>query len=158
MPLQNTKPSKAKAAKGPRTVIKASKASAKLPTKRRAQFRPTNDQSLAAAALTTLVFDIKWKDRGEQSRHLENLRKKDHRGWMAATNGTTYPTIKMIFSEERWRDARNVASLPSAYRPAVFQPTEDKKVRYERKRERCENGESCSLCTKPCGSYTLERK
>jgi hypothetical protein len=134
----------------------------KLPTKKRAQYKPTNEQSLAAAALAPDVLKIVWKDTKAKTLHLNNLREQDQTGWQADSKGTTYPTCEMIFTEERWRDARNVASLPIGHRPAVFTPPETKKVNADYQRAKREegiaNGVFCRLCPKPCGSYSLEEK
>jgi hypothetical protein len=97
MTLIATKPSKAKAAKGPRTAVKASMANAKLPTTNRAQYRQTNEQSLAAAVLAPDVMAILWKDPKAKTLHLKCLREEDQTGWLADSKGTTYPTYEMLY-------------------------------------------------------------
>jgi hypothetical protein len=127
-----------------------------LPTKKVVRYQPTKEQKERARSIAPSVFEIEWKDDGAKNLHLKKLRNEDQDGWMVDPRGTTYRTIKMIYSEERWRVPRNVACLPTARRPAVFQPTEDRKVRAKRLIEQRENGVLCTLCSKTCGLYKLE--
>jgi hypothetical protein len=130
-----------------------SQKSINMSKKRAAAYKPTEEEWLAAAVLAPAVLapsvlDFEWKTKGEMRLHMKELR-KDSSGWVERTRGRTiYPTTKQIFTEERWRIAKNVASLPNDVRPAVYHSQERKKVKARQNAARRVSGKYCLNCGK----------